>query len=88
MITIGLPVADLELRERFVLLRRGEASALGVDKTAIDEYEKLVRQVFAVLGAPWQEKDPPRKPLAKLLPIGNGVSVETRPFGGVSGRTS
>ena len=73
------PLATIDLHE---------ASALGVDKTAIDEYEKLVRQVFAVLGAPWQEKGHPRKPLAKLLPIGNGVSVETRPFGGVSGLTS
>lgn len=54
------PLATIDLHE---------SAALGIDSATIDEYEILVRQVFAVLGDPAHTRRDQRKPGAKVVAI-------------------
>ena len=66
------PLATIDLHE---------STALGIDKTTVDEYEGLVRQVFSVLGGPALGRQDPRKPGAKVLAISDAAAVDSRvPF--------
>ena len=74
------PLATIDLHE---------STALRIDKTTVDEYEGLVRQIFSVLGGPAHARQDQRKPGAKVLAISDGAAIGTLlPFTNSAGLTS
>lgn len=44
-----------------------EIADLGIYRSTVEEYEELVKQVFALLGAQLRSQHPARKPLGKMI---------------------